>query len=403
MRICLATGEFPPMQGGVGDFTREIGLAMNGLGAEVNVISSVKAAQRAERDVSPGGGSVVERDGLRLTLYPVIERWDFSSWSRIAQVLERTGSEVLGIQYQTAAYQMHPATNLLPWRLRLMKDRPRVVATFHDLKLPYLFPKAGPVRRWVTRALILGCDATIATNEEDRIEAEEYGADSLHLFPIGSNIDPQAPPDYDRRKWRERWGVEPDEILLCYFGFLNESKGGETLFKALARLVAAGEKVKLLMIGGKVGSSDPTNVAYLERMEALIRDLNLADRVAWTGYVDGPEVSASFWASDICVLPYRDGVSFRRGTLMAALAHGMPIVSTFPQVEIVQIVEGENMALASPDEPEALADKVRELAASDELRQRLARGASELSRLFSWEAIAEETLKVYERTLRARE
>jgi len=403
MRICLATGEFPPMQGGVGDFTREIGLAMNGLGAEVNVVSSVKAAQPAKIAVSPGGGSVLERDGLCLTLYPVIERWDLSSWSRIAQVLERTGSQVLGIQYQTAAYQMHPATNLLPWRLRLVKDRPRVVVTFHDLKLPYLFPKAGPVRRWVTRALILGSEATIVTNEEDRIKAVEYGAGNLHLFPIGSNIDPQAPPDYDRWKWRERWGVEPDEILLCYFGFLNESKGGETLFKALARLVAAGEKVKLLMIGGKVGSSDPTNVAYLEQMEFLIGDLSLADRVAWTGYVDGPEVSASFWASDICVLPYRDGVSFRRGTLMAALAHGMPIVSTFPQVEIVQIVEGENMALASPDEPEALADKVRELAASDELRQRLARGASELSRLFSWEAIAEETLKVYERTLRARE
>ena len=403
MRICLATGEFPPMQGGVGDFTREIGLAMDRLGAEVNVISSVKAAQPAKIAVSPGGGSVLERDGLCLTLYPVIERWDLSSWSRIAQVLERTGSQVLGIQYQTAAYQMHPATNLLPWRLRLVKDRPRVVVTFHDLKLPYLFPKAGPVRRWVTRALILGSEATIVTNEEDRIKAVEYGAGNLHLFPIGSNIDPQAPPDYDRWKWRERWGVEPDEILLCYFGFLNESKGGETLFKALARLVAAGEKVKLLMIGGKVGSSDPTNVAYLEQMEFLIGDLSLADRVAWTGYVDGPEVSASFWASDICVLPYRDGVSFRRGTLMAALAHGMPIVSTFPQVEIVQIVEGENMALASPDEPEALADKVRELAASDELRQRLARGASELSRLFSWDVIAEETLKVYERTLRARE
>ena len=402
MRICLATGEFPPMQGGVGDFTREIGLAMDRLGAEVNVISSVKAAQPAERAVSPSGGSVLERDGLRLTLYPVIERWDFSSWSRIAQVLERTGSEVLGIQYQTAAYQMHPATNLLPWRLRLMKDRPRVVVTFHDLKLPYLFPKAGPVRRWVARALILGSDATIVTNEEDRIGAGGYGADNLHLFPIGSNIDPQVPPDYDRWKWRERWGVGPDEVLLCYFGFLNESKGGETLFKALARLVAAGERVKLLMVGGKVGSSDPTNVAYLEQMELLIRDLNLADRITWTGYVDGPEVSASFRASDICVLPYRDGVSFRRGTLMAALAHGMPIVSTHPRMEIGQIVEGENMALAPPGEPEALAGKIRELAASDQLRQRLARGASELSRLFSWEAIAEETLRLYERTLRAR-
>jgi glycosyltransferase involved in cell wall biosynthesis len=401
MRICLITGEFPPMQGGVGDFTREIGLALNRLGAEVSVISSVKAAQTAETVVSLATGSLVERDGLRLTLYPVIERWDFSSWSRILQLAELTGCQMLNIQYQTAAYQMHPAANFLPWRLRLVRDRPRVVVTFHDLKLPYLFPKAGPVRRWVTRALIEGSDATIVTNEEDRIGAEEYGADNLHLFPIGSNVDPKAPPGYDRQKWRERWGVGPDDVLLCYFGFLNESKGGETLLRALSRLAADGEKVKLLMIGGKVGSSDPTNVAYLERMEALIGDLNLADRVNWTGYVDGLEVSASFWASDICVLPYRDGVSFRRGTLMAALAHGMPIVSTYPQVELVQIVEGENMALAPRGDPEALADKIRAVAASDELRQRLARGASELSRLFSWEAIAEETFKLYERTLRA--
>ncbi len=389
------------MQGGVGDFTREIGLAMNRLGAKVSVVSSVKAAPATESAGSPAEGSVLERDGLRLTLYPVIERWDFSSWSPIARLLERTGPEVLGIQYQTAAYQMHPATNLLPWRLRLTKDRPKVVVTFHDLKLPYLFPKAGSVRRWVTRALILGSEATIVTNEEDRIEAERYGAGNLHLLPIGSNIDPRAPPGYDRWKWRERWGVARDEVLLCYFGFLNESKGGETLIRALARLVAAGERVKLLMIGGKVGSSDPTNVAYLEQMEALIGDLNLVDRVAWTGYVDGPEVSASFWASDICVLPYWDGASFRRGTLMAALAHGMPIVSTHPRVEISQIVEGESMALAPPGQPEPLAGKIREVMASVELRQRLARGASELSRLFSWEAIAEETLAVYERALRA--
>ncbi len=401
MRICLITGEFPPMQGGVGDFTREIGLAMNRLGAEVNVVTSVKAAPPTGTAGEPAEGSVLERGGLRLTLYPVIERWGFSSWSPIGRLLERTRPEVLGIQYQTAAYQMHPAINLLPWRLHLKGDRPRVVVTFHDLKLPYLFPKAGYVRRWVTGALIRSSDATIVTNEEDRIEAERCGAGNLHLFPIGSNIDPQAPPEYDRWKWRERWGVRPDEVLLCYFGFLNESKGGETLLRALARLVASGERVKLLMIGGKVGSSDPTNVAYLKQMEGLIRDLNLVDRVAWTGYVEGSEVSASFWAADICVLPYRDGVSFRRGTLMAALAHGMPVVSTYPRVEIGQIVEGENMALAPPDEPEPLADKIREVAASAELRQRLARGASELSRLFSWEAIAEETLALYRQTLRA--
>jgi glycosyltransferase involved in cell wall biosynthesis len=390
------------MQGGVGDFTRELGLALNRLGATVSVISSVQAAQLEGAAPSPDGSAVVERGASYLRLYPLIARWDFSCWVRVSRVLEETGAEILNVQYQTAAYQMHPAVNLLPWRLRLQRGRPRVIVTFHDLKLPYLFPKAGPVRRWVTQSLIRGGDATIVTNVEDRIQAEGYGARNLHLVPIGSNIEPQAPPGYQREGWRQRWGVDADETLLCYFGFLNESKGGETLFRALSRLNASGERVKLLMIGGKVGSSDPTNPPYLRKMEALIGELGLESRVAWTDYVEGSEVSANFWACDICVLPYRDGVSFRRGTLMAALAHGMPIVSTQPTLAIPEIVEGENMALVPPGDAEALAARIRDLAASPQLRSRLERGAAELAQRFSWEFVAERTLGLYERVLGAR-
>jgi glycosyltransferase involved in cell wall biosynthesis len=390
------------MQGGVGDFTREIGLALSGLGATVSVVSSIRASQSS---VAPGSSHdevAIERNGLRLTLFPVVERWDFSSWSQVAKLLRRTKAEILNIQYQTAAYQMHPAVNFLPWRLRVLRDRPGIVTTFHDLKLPYLFPKSGPVRRWVTSALIRGSDATIVTNVEDRMQAEAYAPGSLHLFPIGSNIDPQAPQGYVREKWRQRRGVHPDETLLCYFGFLNESKGGETLFRALAQLVASGERAKLLMIGGRVGSSDPTNVAYLRKMEALIDELGIADHVSWTDYVDTPEVSAGFWSSDICVLPYRDGVSFRRGTLMAALADGAPIVSTSPRLDVAEIIQNENMGLVPPDDEEALADRITEVAESPELRKRLARGAAELSKLFSWEGIAENTMKVYETVLTER-
>jgi glycosyltransferase involved in cell wall biosynthesis len=400
MRVCLLSGEFPPMQGGVGDFTREIGLALNKLGATVTVLTSVEATPHGAAEPSPDGGSILRRDGSSLTVLPVVERWDFSCWSPIGQFLNRSKPQVLNIQYQTAAYQMHPAINLLPCRLRLSKDRPHVVVTFHDLKLPYLFPKAGPLRRWMTSALIRGSDAAIVTNVEDREEARRYGPRNLELFPIGSNIAPWTLPGYDREAWRGRWGIGAGEVLLCYFGFLNESKGAETLFRALARLVGDGQPIKLLMIGGKVGSSDPTNVAYLQEMEALIAQLDLTDHVLWTGYVDGPEVSASFWSADICVMPYGDGVSFRRGTLMAALVHGMPIVSTYPRVEVPEIVEDENMALVPAGDVAALAGTIFELAASDSLRERLARGAAELSKLFSWEGIAQDTLELYERLLR---
>jgi glycosyltransferase involved in cell wall biosynthesis len=388
------------MQGGVGDFTREVGLALSRLGATVSVISSIKASQPSGTlGLSGGEGVVLERNRLRLTLYPVVERWDFSCWSQIVGVLKKTMPEILNIQYQTAAYQMHPAINLFPWRLRYGGERPKVVVTLHDLKVPYLFPKAGAVRRWVTRALMRGSEATIVTNVEDRMEAERYGVRNLHMYPIGSNIEPQAPMGYEREEWRRRWGVGPEEILLCYFGFLNESKGGETLFRALAQLVHSGSRVRLLMIGGRVGSSDPTNAAYLLKMENLIQELDVQDRVLWTGYVDGKEVSANFWASDVCVLPYRDGVSFRRGTLMAALAHGLPIVSTYPRVQVDEIVEDENMALVPADDAEALAAKIAIVASSSQLRQRLARGAAELSKSFSWKAIAEDTMRLYRRIL----
>lgn len=87
---------------------------------------------------------------------------------------------------------------------------------------------------------------------------------------------------------------------------------------------------------------------------------------------------------------------------MAALAHGLPIISTYPRVEVAEIMEDENMALVPSDDIEALVGKIAQLAASPSLRRRLARGAAELSKLFSWEAIAERTMRVYEEVLTER-
>jgi glycosyltransferase involved in cell wall biosynthesis len=305
-------------------------------------------------------------------------------------------SDVLHIQYQTAAYAMHPAINLLPLRLRLNKERPRVLVTFHDLLVPYLFPKAGAVRQWVNLMLARWSDAVIATNVEDYQQLQQaHLPNAPRLIPIGSNIHPQPPPGYDRSAWRSRLGVAEDEALLCYFAFLSESKGGETLFRSLAELVRRGHRVKLLMIGGQVGDSDPTNVAYFERVQALSSELGLADLVLWTGYTPPDKVSANFLASDICVLPYRDGVSYRRGTFMAALAHGLAIVSTQPRVPITTLENGENILLLPPDDALATADAVERLISTPELRTRLACGALNLAESFAWDSIAARTAQLY--------
>ena len=380
------------MQGGVGDYTYELGEALAALGVEVSVITSVKG--QGTRDKGLGLPLVT----CHLSLFPIIEKWDWGCWRRIMSMARDVRADILHIQYQAAAYGMHPAVNFLPLWLRMTPHRPRTVVTFHDLKVPYLFPKAGRIRWWVILALARWSDAVIATNEEDRARLSAYPfIRSLSVVPIGSNIHPQPPPGYDRDAWRARWGVGPGETLLSYFGFLNESKGGETLIRALGRLVREGHPVRLLMVGGQVGDSDPTNVLYLERVKALIEELGLTDRVSWTGYTPQAEVSANLLASDLCVLPYRDGASFRRGSFMAALAHGLPTVTTEHRtIDQRTLVDGENVSLVVPDDPAALAEAVTRLMAAPDLRRRLGEGARSLAQSFSWDRIARQTLELYQ-------
>lgn len=391
MKVCLISGEFRPMQGGVGDFTYEVGRALRALGATVTVLTSTAA------------GPPRDENGLRVE--PRLERWGWDSWRTIIRTAEEMKADVLNIQYQAAVYGMHPAIHFLPLRLRARKQRPGVVVTFHDLRVPYLFPKAGRVRWWVVLALARWSDAVIVTNEEDLATLAPYPlSPAPYLIPIGSNIEPRPPADYDREAWRARWGVGPEDILLSYFGFLNESKGGETLIRALDEVVKKGCLACLLMVGGKWGSSDPTNVAYARRVEALIDELGLSERVMWTGYTPPEEVSANLLASDICVLPYYDGASFRRGSFMAALVHGLPIVTTSvgrlaadleSAAHLPRLQDGENVLLVPPDDAVALAEAIAHLADTPELRQRLGQGAKEMSKAFGWNRIAEKTLEVY--------
>ena len=391
MRIGIITGEFPPMQGGVGDFTQELSNELAALGHETHILTRT------------GCRSAELHPAYRV--HPEIERWNWSLFARANRWIKANRLEIVNLQYQAAAYGMHPAVNLLP---RCLASIPLVV-TFHDLNVPYLFPKAGRVRWWAVLTLAQHASGVIVTNQEDLAKLEGRGLRSRPtVIPIGSNISPAPPAGYDRSSWRESWGVQPQETLLSYFGFLNESKGGEDLVQALhllglaARAEARAREirppVRLAMIGGRTGSSDPRNRAYAEQIDALIARLCLQDQVLRTGYIAAEQVSASLLATDICVLPYRDGVSFRRGSFMAALAHGLPIITTSPTIHLPELSHGDNVYLVPPAEPGALAEAVTVLRDNPALRQRIAAGASRLAHHFRWDSIAQATADLFAKT-----
>lgn len=385
--VLLISGEYPPMSGGVGAYTQELGQALAARGWRVSVLTSRRAAEGAVEDVGEGPG-----DGP-IAVYPIVTKWDWHVRRQAAQLAEEIGADWMHVQYQTAAFGMHPAINFAPgvWQ----RHGRRVAWTYHDLLVPYLFPKAGVrLRRWVTERPARTSDLTVVTNEGDRLALVDT-ARNLARIPIGSNIQARRFSAAQRRTQRAEHGFGDDCLVVGYFGFLNRAKGGLVLIEAMAQLAARLPNVKLLMIGERVGASDPTNYPYLQQVEAAIHRCGLDDHVVWTGRRPDAVISAELDACDVLLMPYLDGASLRRGTLMAGLAQGCAIVTTMPQAPLPELVDGHDVLYIPPNDATAAAAAVIRLARDGELAGRLRSNAKRVSAAFTWEGIAEAHEQLY--------
>ncbi|MFN8423889.1 MAG: glycosyltransferase family 4 protein [Anaerolineae bacterium] len=419
IRVCLVTGEYPPDEGGVADYTCCLAEALASHGAVVDILTT-RRAPAARHDLPRAGSVAVHR---------VVPQWRWPVFMQLRQAVRSLAPDIVHIQYQTAAFGMHPAINAAPRWLRRFTPA-KTAVTYHDLNVPYLFPKAGRVRRWVNLLPARHSHLTIATNAADFAALEAWGrAWELALVPIGSNIVDAPPDGYDRGAFRRANGLRDGSAALIYFGFLNASKGGRDLVDVLAALRAEGRDAALIMLGGRTGASDPTNAAYLARFEADVAQRGLADAVRWTGHVAPAEVSAWLHAADVAVLPYADGASYRRGSLLAALTHGVPIVTTRPAdggaavagapvrraedgaggeeppagaprtnaafTALPPLADGIAARLVAPGDARALADAVRGVLDDPILAARLRAGARDVAARFGWDAIAAEHLRLY--------
>ena len=391
LRIGLVTGEYPPMEGGVGAYTQELARALSQLGHQVHIITSIEARSEPKKRRFWDPQEPVDLGFAYL--HPLVNRWWWSATSKIARVAVDNDLDIVNLQYQAAAFSMRvPAINFLPWRLR---ELTKTIVTFHDLRHPYMFPKAGRLRPAVVSNLARSAEGVIVTNHEDylKLVSQDQKDKKLAQIPIGSNIKAIIPSKRAVEKVRNQLGLGPADQLLGYFGFVNSSKGADILIEALSKLPP---DIHLLFVGAQTGSSDPkNNETFRSQLMETIDDKGLSGRVHWSGFLADKDVSVYMHVVDLMVLPYRDGVSLRRGTLMATLAHGRPLLSTYPTSPLSELVHGQNVWLVAVDQPGALKDAIAMLLADPELRTRLGKGALEVADCFTWDKIAQSTISFY--------
>lgn len=379
MRIGFVSGEYPPMEGGIGAFTDILAKTIAVHGHTISVFSSKTA----------------HSDDPLINLVTPVEAWNLNSLRAVKVWTEAKHLNIVNLQFQTAAYGMSPWVHFLPQIIRHIP----VVTTFHDLRFPYLFPKAGPLRDWVVMHLARTSDGVIVTNHEDLERLKSLP--NKKLIPIGSNILAPLPENFDASHWRRSAGSQANDFLIAYFGLVNHSKGLHVLLQSIADLRAQNIPARMVIIGGSAGSSDPTNAAYKREIDAQIEKIGLRSFVHETGFISDEAVGAFLASSDITALPFLDGASYRRGSLMAAIHYGCAIVSTQAVVEIPAFKNGENMRLVASGDSDALTQALSELYYSPELRQTLKQGATTLAKQFQWDSIAHETVAFFDQAVGA--
>ena len=266
-----------------------------------------------------------------------------------------------------------------------------------------LLPRS-PAKVWTTHGFLRASDSggpaglkasLRALKRMDAVIAlSEYGAGRLADAGVpGEKIEviPHGAFDYvanlpERPLPPELAEAEGPVVLL--FGLIRPYKGADVLLRAFGELQA--ENAELWIAGRPLG----VDMDELRRLaESVGGRVRFMDR-----FVSDSEVPALMRRADVVALPYRDAE--QSGVLYTALAFGKAIVATsvggFP--EVARAGEGGTIRLVPPGDSDALAATLDSVLSDPAERARLesaARTAAEGP--YSWDAIAAQTLALYER------
>jgi glycosyltransferase involved in cell wall biosynthesis len=132
-------------------------------------------------------------------------------------------------------------------------------------------------------------------------------------LPVPSNVQVAEDPAAVNRI---RHQLAPSGFLIGHFGTFGSFIAD--LMEAIAPAILRGLPGSLVLLGS--GSE-----RFRERLVRQHPDL--AARIHATGYMTDAALSSYLAACDVMIQPYPDGITARRGSSLAPLAHGRPIVT----------------------------------------------------------------------------
>lgn len=329
MRIALVAGSYPPSVCGVADYTERLTTALRSLGLSVEVVTG--------------------------------KDWRMSRALSVRKDIRALGCDVTHIQYPSVGY----GRKLGPQMLGLLE---RGVVTVHEASKTHSLRQLSLYPFFLARHVIF-------TNIFERSHVQRFApwiAKASSIIPIGSNISAGK---------NER---EPSFDEIVYFGLIRPEKGLEAVL-ALAALVKARRSRKKIRI---VGLALKEHADYLRMLQAQSQDLP----VIWQLGLPEVETAEVLARSAFGYVPFPDGASERRGSLLALLANGVATVTTHGE-HTPRGLDGSVLYAASPEEAVRIFENLTE---HKDKYGALSQRGRHYAEQFSWSSIGEKHRLVYQ-------
>lgn len=209
------------------------------------------------------------------------------------------------------------------------------IATHLNMKkdsLKYKFFNFG--LSYYYRTLSLFVDKFVVMDQAIKVRLQKFVSEKkIFLSPFWT---PAPGVDMNKFQAKKKLGIEKDEFLLLYFGFITHYKGADWLIKAVqrARKKDKFKKVRLILAGGEAYSLKD-KAYYQKYYHNLLESLKNERNIQITGFVPDNKISTYFHAADLAVYSYR-GLIGGSGALMHAIAHKTPFVVSHKMGEILK-------------------------------------------------------------------
>jgi len=204
------------------------------------------------------------------------------------------------------------------------------------------------------------------------------------LSGVSDHFAPAAPDQIAAMRIRYKIGAAP---YILAIGTIQPRKNFERLIRALAALPDSQREVKLVIVGGRGWLHAPIYQA--------VADLDLADRVLFTGFADDADLPALYSGARLLAYPsLYEGFGL---PILEAMRCQVPVVTA--AVSSLGEVAGDAALIVDPYAIDSIRDGLLRLLTDESLRTALIAAGVDQSRPFTWDRAAKQLHAVYMKSL----